>query len=823
MKLDSYQFYCHKHLKMRTLSLLLVLSIGLSSLQLLAQDCDGADHTVLAGNLYFSPENLTIEAGQTVAWVNEGGFHDVNGDVSAITGESFDNPVVFSLPAVSGEASGVCMGTYTFTVPGTYSYDCSIGSHAASGMVGTITVTAPPSGCNDDLACNYDPAANSDVDCLYDDGTLDLSEGIWVMATSFLSPDLNCAIEPGQGLLVEMTTDPSAPLTISDTSELTAYINNLVSEGLLDATSAAILNAAFNNAVFSFCEGYLTGVAGTNVIESDWDGAVWTLPLLGFTLAPAAEMPTGCPDPDATNYDPCANPDASTCTYAVECNDPVACNYDSTSTAADGCIFVDTPYDLSQGALIGIPFAQFELDTTATCPVQPINDNLVQMNLNEGELASFIVDDAVIAYFEDAVASGTVSQEDADFFLFLMQESTFSFCGDTMVGNLPVFGEVISAWTGSHWYIPQINYYIAPVSVVPVGCSDPTAENFDVCALSDPSSCTYATDGCNDPLACNFDSTATNASGCNYFDTELFTIGENDFVGLTDFDDCETGYAAAYSFPVPLAQDSTGGPLYFVLFPDVETFLVENGFEIAAQDISTVTMSVCDTVMNYNSLVLGDNDFYWDGTGFTIDVYEAFIAPESSLPIGCPDPDACNFDACAHPFVSEGCTYLDLGTLTTASGDTGMVTMTELDSLTFVASPGEGLTGEWDSECGELIVDGNTATLVGPETGDCEVCFEAENEDGCEAETCIIVTVLGGVGDLTQTTWQLMPNPAAADLRVVWSGETTVFEVFDLNGRLVQTTTLQTGSQVLDVSALQPGLYLAGPQGTAPRRLAIQR
>ncbi|HCZ08455.1 MAG TPA: hypothetical protein DHV07_04970, partial [Flavobacteriales bacterium] len=150
---------------MRFLSFLLVLSFGLQATLTLAQDCNGADHTVLAGNLYFNPADLTISVGETVAWVNEGGFHDVNGNISAISGESFDNPEAFSLPTVTGEAAGVCMGTHTFTVAGTYNYDCSVGSHATNGMVGTITVEAAAMGCNDDLACNYDSTATSNADC----------------------------------------------------------------------------------------------------------------------------------------------------------------------------------------------------------------------------------------------------------------------------------------------------------------------------------------------------------------------------------------------------------------------------------------------------------------------------------------------------------------------------------------------------------------------------------------------------------------------------------------------------------------------------------
>ena len=85
--------------------------------------CDGADHTVLAGGFYFAPEALTIGEGETVAFINEGGFHDVNGDISVLTGESFGNPEAFSLGAVNASGMNVCIGAYTFTVPGTYNYD----------------------------------------------------------------------------------------------------------------------------------------------------------------------------------------------------------------------------------------------------------------------------------------------------------------------------------------------------------------------------------------------------------------------------------------------------------------------------------------------------------------------------------------------------------------------------------------------------------------------------------------------------------------------------------------------------------------------------
>ena len=116
----------HQPLTMRTLATLLLAFLLAPAFA--QTPCDGADHTILAGNYYYNPASLTINAGETVAWVNEDGFHDVNGDISVLTGMSFGNPEAFSLPSVSGNAMGVCMGAHTFTVPGTYEYDCSIGS-----------------------------------------------------------------------------------------------------------------------------------------------------------------------------------------------------------------------------------------------------------------------------------------------------------------------------------------------------------------------------------------------------------------------------------------------------------------------------------------------------------------------------------------------------------------------------------------------------------------------------------------------------------------------------------------------------------------------
>ena len=99
-------------------------------------------HTINAGSYYYNPSSLTISVGDVVQWINDGGFHDVNANINSQTQMSFNNPVSFQSNAIS--TTGAVIHTQVFTTPGTYNYDCSIGNHAANGMVGQIIVSPPP-------------------------------------------------------------------------------------------------------------------------------------------------------------------------------------------------------------------------------------------------------------------------------------------------------------------------------------------------------------------------------------------------------------------------------------------------------------------------------------------------------------------------------------------------------------------------------------------------------------------------------------------------------------------------------------------------------
>jgi len=82
-----------------------------------------------ADNTY-SPAAVTINEGDTVQFVWQGGFHDV----------------VFADGASSGSPTGDVGTTYsrTFTAAGSYAYICTV--HEALGMKGTVTVQAAQTG-----------------------------------------------------------------------------------------------------------------------------------------------------------------------------------------------------------------------------------------------------------------------------------------------------------------------------------------------------------------------------------------------------------------------------------------------------------------------------------------------------------------------------------------------------------------------------------------------------------------------------------------------------------------------------------------------------
>ena len=104
------------------------------------------NHTVNTQGMSFSPNNLTVNVGDSVTFINTAGSHNVNGTLATFP----NNPQGFSNP------TGVSTGwTYqkVFTIPGFYNYQCD--PHLP-GMVGTIVVNSLPNSIYDIVSNSTD-------------------------------------------------------------------------------------------------------------------------------------------------------------------------------------------------------------------------------------------------------------------------------------------------------------------------------------------------------------------------------------------------------------------------------------------------------------------------------------------------------------------------------------------------------------------------------------------------------------------------------------------------------------------------------------------
>ena len=106
-----------------------------------ATGADAANWNVDVGGAQFafSPATLTITAGDSVTFINRGGFHNVAADDGSFR-------CAQSCSGSGGDAnSALWSATVTLATPGTLGYHCEVHGAPGQGMFGTITVEpAPP-------------------------------------------------------------------------------------------------------------------------------------------------------------------------------------------------------------------------------------------------------------------------------------------------------------------------------------------------------------------------------------------------------------------------------------------------------------------------------------------------------------------------------------------------------------------------------------------------------------------------------------------------------------------------------------------------------
>jgi len=273
----------------------------------------------------FAPTALTIDVGDTVTFTNDGGFHNVNGDLS-----TYPNNADGSLYSGAASSSWV---TYVWVcnTAGNYDYQCD--PHLGLGMVGSITANGPPPvlGCTDANATNYDPAADTDDgSCVY--------------------PCLDNAIVYTPG---SYPSENSWTITDCDGTVLFS------GDGATGYDGCDVLPAIYTlNLVDSYGDGWNGGELSIDGVVYTQDDANYSWPYTSDATESyqVGVCPVyGCTDTTAANFDAAADTDDGSCTYGVAgCIDMNACNYDAAATADDGsCTYAVAGYDCTGACLSG--------------------------------------------------------------------------------------------------------------------------------------------------------------------------------------------------------------------------------------------------------------------------------------------------------------------------------------------------------------------------------------------------------------------------------------------------------------------------------------
>ena len=323
-------------------------------------------HQVLVANMSYTPSELTIEAGDQVTFILEGGMHDVNFNTSMLTGQSFNNPTeITSIPMTDSVGE---MGAITFDVPGTYNYDCSNYGHASMGMVGSIIVNETEAGSDNALSLqgilDLDvPSGGSDGKAVHLVATADIAD----LSVFGLGVANNGGGTDGMEYFLESVSASVGDdiLIVRSIDAMSGYFADCYGEFEVVLVGSSAISQNGDDAIELF-EGE-TVIETFGDIDTDGTGEAWEyMDSWAFkvdgswtyggvncsdgsqtTLSSSCIYPvcdtggdiSGCMDETAFNFNPNATIDDGSCEVVLEgCMDFYALNYDAdANTSCSGC------------------------------------------------------------------------------------------------------------------------------------------------------------------------------------------------------------------------------------------------------------------------------------------------------------------------------------------------------------------------------------------------------------------------------------------------------------------------------------------------------
>ena len=415
-------------------------------------------------------------------------------------------------------------------------------------------------GCEDSVACNYNASAtDGGVTCLYTDGICETcsgeTDGTGVVVDNDSDNDEVCDDDEIVGCEEEdaCNYDPAATDAGSCNYPIDLYgkdyvdcdgecLNDTDEDGVCDEDEivgceeedACNYDPTATDA--GNCD-YPVDLYGKDYVDCDGeclndideDGVCDEDEILGCTNPNAdnynpeatdddGSCPVGCMWPDACNYDADALEDDGSCEFdsCVGCMDEVACNYDASATLSGACTYPELYQDCDGNCLN-------DADEDGVC------DEIEAIGV-EG-----CTDPDATNYNPNA------TDDDGSCYVYTEAGCTIpsatNYDPNVNLQGTPVAEYCIFPWNGA-FMLPSTD------------CADPSACNYDAAATG-YTECEYCL-GCTDSGACNYDAEAlyddgscsyTGCSGCtnacssNYDDTAVIDDGSCDYAncgGCTD-------------------------------------------------------------------------------------------------------------------------------------------------------------------------------------------------------------------------------------------------------------------------------------------------
>jgi hypothetical protein len=322
-------------------------------------------------------------------------------------------------------------------------------------------------GCMDMSACNYNPdAGQDDGSCTYADAGFDCVGNCLVGTLTSISVSevgtfgsYSLVTYGGYWDLVDLTTNTSMVDATSDDESL------CLPDGCYEISGMS--------GSFGYAFGYSIN-GGSMVVPGDADAVGSDIINLGDACV------TGCTDAAATNYNASAHiSDNSLCEYAFVqgCMDMSACNYDATAEQDDGsCSYADAGFDCDGNCLSGSLLTITLSDT-----------------YGDGWNGNSLTVDS-IDYTQEGSYSWPYTANTSESFsacvdlavcMNVVYNATGSFSSENSWSISDADGNVLSSGADSDGFLGDC----------PSGCTDPLANNFDAEAVVDNGSCVYCVDG----------------------------------------------------------------------------------------------------------------------------------------------------------------------------------------------------------------------------------------------------------------------------------------------------------------------------------------